>query len=58
MWRRNLRSDDNRLTGLAAEPTANILETLSPEHAIYGDPEPPIANGTRGVASRAEGSNR
>ena len=56
VWRRNLRSDDNRLTGLAGDPTANILETLSPDHAIYGDPEPPIADGTRGVETWAQGA--
>ncbi len=56
MWRRNLRSKDNQLTGLATEPTSNILEALSPDHAIYGDPEPPIADGTPGSGRSHRGS--
>ena len=54
MWRRNVSFDDTRLTSLSGEPTANVLETLSPDHAVYGDPDPPIADGTRGVGAIAE----
>ncbi len=57
-WSRDLISEFGQLQDLAGAPTANILETLSPDHAIYGDPEPPIADGTRGVGARVEDRGR
>ncbi len=57
-WSRDLHSEFDQLKGLAGEPTSNVLETLSPDHAIYGDPEPPIADGTRGVGTRTEERGR
>ena len=53
-WSGDLQSEFGRLESLTGEPTSNILETLTGDHAVYGDPEPPIAEGTRGVETIAE----
>ena len=53
-WHRDLRSEQGQLSSFSGELTSNILDTLSPDHAVYGDPNPPIADGARGVATIAE----
>lgn len=54
IWHEDLTSEGNRLESLSGEPTENILETISPEQAVYGDPAPPIPDGTRGTGTWAE----
>ncbi len=52
-WTRDLTSEF-QLAALSGEPTENILETLTPDHAVYGHPTPPIPDGTRGIATLPE----
>ncbi len=49
VYRRTLRSGEDRLETTGGEPTRNILETLTSNQAIYGAPDPPIPEGTRGI---------